>query len=412
MSEIYVGGTKVSVVLKIVLSDFCNESRDKREIACLVDQGHCVIVMAKSPINKYQIIEQDGYEVHFLPVDTKKSNGRRSIFKTAWTIFKWVKYARNIEPDCISGHDLIPLSIGYLSTLVMREKNRPILVYDSHELEMARKTKQPRNLIKLKLIMIIEKFLIKRSAFTIVVNDSIAEVLVKTYKLDKKPIVIRNIPKKWQINPIQCKQKRAEFCKLLSVPQDTFLLMFHGGISKGRGIVQIIQALTELERVAFIILGYGEDKEYYVVCTHELGVADKVLFLDAVPFDDLWKFIGAVDLSICIIENVCESYYLSLPNKLFEAIQSETPVIGSNFPEIAGIINDYGVGVTCNPNDVREIIEKIRYLQNNREILSLYKDNAKNAKEELCFEEEKSKLTQEYAKYLVKDKATGQCIHA
>lgn len=395
----------MSTVLKVVLSDFSNESRDRREITCLVEQGHHVIVMAKSPINKYKVINQDGYEVHFLPVDTKKTDGRRSIFKTTLTVFKWVKYARKIEPDCISGHDMIALTIGYLSTLLKNKLTRPILVYDSHELELARKTEQSRSLLELKLIMFLEKHLIKRSVFTIVVNDSIADVLVQTYKLDKRPLVVRNIPTQWQTNAKECQKKREEICELLSMSQDTFLLMFHGGISKGRGIGQVIQALTELENVAFIILGYGDDKEDYADYARELDVADRVLFLDVVPLVELWKYIGAVDLEVCLYENVCHNHYLSLPNKLFEAIQSETPVIGSDFPEIARIINDYDVGVTCNPDNIKEIIDKISYLQKNQEVLKRYKDNAKKAKQHLCFEEEKIKLAQEYAKYLVKYKA-------
>ena len=88
----------MSKVLKIILSDFSNESRDKREITCLVELGHHVIVMAKSTINKYEVIEHEIYDIHFLPVDTK-IHGRRTFYKTAITLFKWVKYSRNILPD-------------------------------------------------------------------------------------------------------------------------------------------------------------------------------------------------------------------------------------------------------------------------------------------------------------------------
>jgi hypothetical protein len=42
--------------------------------------------------------------------------------------------------------------------------------------------------------------LIKKSVFTIVVSDGIADELQKIYKMDNRPVVIRSIPNKWSID--------------------------------------------------------------------------------------------------------------------------------------------------------------------------------------------------------------------
>jgi len=386
-------------VLKIVLSDFSYESRDKREILCLIDMGHQVVVMAKSNNNEYQVIKQDGYEIHFLPTDTKKANGKRSIYKTIMTVINWIKYARNIKPDCISGHDLIPLTIGYLSTLFTFREKKPMLVYDSHEFEIGRNTASNNKLRKL-IISKVEKFLIKKCAFSIMVNDSIADEIQKRYSLKEKPIVVRNVPNIWKIDPEICQQKRKEIYNRFSISKDTYLLMFHGGIARGRGIGQVIKSLSELKNVAFVILGYGEAKKYYAAYARDLGVIDRVIFLDAVPLGELWEYIGAADLSICMPENICESYYLSLPNKLFEAIQSETPVLGSDFPEIARIINKYKIGVVVDPENVEQIINVIKMMIKDKELYNEFKINLKYVKNELCWEKEQRILKEAYARIL------------
>ena len=82
------------------------------------------------------------------------------------------------------------------------------------------------------------------------------------------------------------------------------------------------------------------------------GWTGRILFWPPVPIETLVNYVGAVDLELMPIEPIVQSHYYVLPNKLFESIQAETPLIASDLPEMQRIVAQYGVGLTCKPNDV------------------------------------------------------------
>ncbi len=126
-----------------------------------------------------------------------------------------------------------------------------------------------------------------------------------------------------------------------------------------------------------------------------LGIANRVIFIPAVPHEQLWMYTGMADIGLCNIDNVCLSYYYSLPNKLFEYIQALVPVVGSKFPEIEKIVEKYGVGETCNPEDPESIAFAIRSVIS-RHKEGFYTKNLSVAKKELCWENESKVLESAY----------------
>ena len=102
---------------------------------------------------------------------------------------------------------------------------------------------------------------------------------------------------------------------------------------------------------------------------------------------------------LATFEAITKSYYYSLPNKLFENIQSLTPVICSDFPEMRRIIKKYNIGLTCDPQDISEIARCILLLKEDKKLYEKLEENLKLAKKELCWEEEK-KILQEALKKL------------
>ena len=101
------------------------------------------------------------------------------------------------------------------------------------------------------------------------------------------------------------------------------------------------------------------------------NVEKRVLFMDAVKIQELYKYVGAVDVGMIIIENSCKSYYLCLPNKFFENIQSLTPVITSNFPELQKLTEQYQIGLCIDPADIHGIAAAIEEMRDNKEVVML-----------------------------------------
>lgn len=386
-------------VLKIDASEWQNESRDKRELTVCRELGMEAVVMAKgAPEDSFREDEVDGFKVYRFSTRPLGTARWLTPINRVLSLFLWGWKARKLRADIITGHDLPGLFVGYLSNLWNPHKAK--LVYDSHEFEIGRATQRSR--LHTWLIKHLERFLMKRCAFSIMVNDSIADEVQRIHRLKERPVVARNVPPYWELDPEATALVRSEFLRELGLPEETFLVMYHGMVGPLRGIENLLRAAALSPGTAVLVLGNGE--ETYLTSLRalcgELGIADRVLFHPAVPIEVLRNYVGAANIGTSLIMPTYKSYYLSLPNKFFENIQSLTPLIASDFPEMGKRVREYNIGLAVNPESVEEIAAAIRRMRDDREFYAACKENLKRAKEELCWEREKEALKRAYERLL------------
>lgn len=184
--------------------------------------------------------------------------------------------------------------------------------------------------------------------------------------------------------------------------EDKFLIMYHGGLMPERGIEGLIYTLTLNEGVYLFLLGNGTAN--YIADLNELakreGVRDRVCIHDAVDHNELWKYAGAADVGMITIRASWKSYYYMLPNKLFENIQAETPVICSNFPAVQKMVKTYQVGLTCDPEKTEDINRCIMRFKSDDKFYRDCMIHIREAKKELCWEREKEVLKDAYRRIL------------
>ena len=234
-------------VLKIVPNEFINESRDLRELSVLSSLNCDITVIAKESTTS----NNNGYNVIWLgtrPVYRliKNLNINRIV-----SIFVWAKSVRAQRADIISCHDIDALLIGWLSNCFKFKKS--YLVYDSHEFEYARNVKR-YGIVKF-LVKYLERFLMNRCAFSIMVNDTIADEVMKLHHLEKRPIVVRNIPDFNDVDMNIIKEMKISFKKEHNIQNAESLILYQGGVVHGRGIEKAIEALSYVENARFIVLG-------------------------------------------------------------------------------------------------------------------------------------------------------------
>ncbi len=376
------------LVLKIYCGDWENYSRDKRELSVCQELGMKTIVMSKGDVgDKYKKCEISGFQV--LKFSTRPVSLVPVCVNRFFSIFSWAHYARKLAPDIISGHDMWGLSIGWLSNCL--RKSKATLVYDSHEFEIGRNKK--RNRFQLWFITHMEGFLMKRCVFSIMVNDAIADEVQRIHKLEERPIVVRSTPTLWKIDAEVCSQKRKEMLSGMKEPKD-FLMMYHGGVMSGRGIETLLELVSKNSNVCAVILGNGEEKyqKSLRMLADNLGITERVVFLPAVPIEELWKYAGAADVGMILAPAVVKNHLYSLPNKFFENIQSETPVICPEYPAMKPIVDRYQIGLTCDPTNIESINSCVERLRTDKTFYQKCVENTRKAKQELCWEKEKKVL--------------------
>lgn len=179
--------------------------------------------------------------------------------------------------------------------------------------------------------------------------------------------------------------------------------MYHGVVMADRGIETLIKLIGMNHQIKGVILG-NEQVRGYIQKLKKLakkeGAYDRIYFHPAVPNDELVKYVGAADVGMILSAAICKNHLYSLPNKFFENIQSETPVICPDYPEMKRLVDHFQIGLTCNPTNIKSIHDCIERMRTDKDLYNRLKENTKLAKKELCWEKEKMGLEIQYKKLL------------
>lgn len=229
------------------------------------------------------------------------------------------------------------------------------------------------------IIAFIERIFIKFTDLVITTGEMDSEFLEEYYKLDSS-LVLRNLPR------FNKSENPFNYRKEFSLPEKSKILLYQGMILEGRGIVPIIEILSELPDTYFFLLGEGPFKDKFLKLADEKNVKSRIFFLGRKNQDELINFTAGADFGLSLIENISKSYYYALPNKLFEYIMAELPVISSNLPQMKKIIDKYNIGIVLDSFDKSYLIETINNFS--VESKNKYKNNCKIASIELNWDKE------------------------
>ena len=382
---------------KLMFQDIADSSRDKRELATAADRGWQILLLSPRPNMKPY---PAGAEVQVLPSLEVSARVPR-LLRYLRIVRNWLGYVRavsRVETDVLSCHDLPALRIGYVQNLLRAPARRVKLVYDAHEFEIGRNTNGKRGRLATWRIKQEEGFLMKRCAFSIVVNDSIADAVQQIHHLQQRPVVVRSTPRLSVRDEAAIAANRRAMLEAL--PGAEYLMMFHGNLVTARGIPDLIRAAARFPDVGLVLMGAQSDRKFAEELrqlAETCGVSDRVLFHPAVPAERLPDYIGAVDLELMPIEPVVRSHYYVLPNKFFESVQAEVPIVASDLPEMRRLIDRYEIGLCCQPNDVDDLCRCIETMRSDPAFYARCRENLKVAKQDLCWEKERNVLEQAFA---------------
>jgi len=275
-----------------------------------------------------------------------------------------------VKADVFLSNDLDTLPANYLASRIRRKK----LVYDSHELYTEAPELVHRALIR-KTWLFMEHLFLPKVKYAYTVCDSIAAYYHKRYAIEM--LVVRNVPfKLLELNS-----------KIQKNSHKT--IIYQGALNIHRGIERVIRAMPYLEGFKFLIIGNGDIEMELKTLVRKMHLEDCVTFIDRKPYSELIQYTLSADVGVSLEEHVGLNYYYSLPNKLFDYIQCQIPVVCSNFPETSTIVNKYQIGEVTNTTNCEELASIIKGAAENK---ALYAQGLKLAAQDLCWENEEKIL--------------------
>lgn len=369
--------------IHIYPSAFLNETRILKIVRSLrrasVFSNIVVIALWKEGLPRQEVLESGIEVIRVAPVIGARLVGKlgRVIKVLGWYIGVLLAL-KSRRVTCFNCHSLpvLPLSV------VVKWWKGCVLIYDPHELET-----ETAGLcgVRQRIARTLERGLIGFADAVCLVNRSIAEWYAARYHI-KQVWVVRNVPYRSEQDPVRTGALR----KAVGLSSEAQIFLYQGLLAPGRGVSLLIDAFARMPDRHLVFMGYGELEGRIREAAAQHA---NIHFITAVPPAQVKDYTVDADVGISLIENVCMSYYLCLPNKLFEYTVCGVPAVVSDFPEMSRFVNEYDCGwkVTPDSQALRRLVQSLTTAE-----LAAKRANTRGSDRLYCWQEEEKILLAMY----------------
>ena len=325
-------------IIVSITNDISTDQRVEKVCNTLLNAGYEILLIGKQNENSK-------------PLERNYSTKRISVFFKKGILF-YVEFNLKLffillftKKNMLLANDLDTLLPNYLVSLLQRKK----IVYDSHELfpEIPELVNRP---FAKKIWTVLEKTILPKLKNTYTVCNSIAAFYNDKYATDFKTII--NLPTKKEI-------VKTTFPFNYT---DEKIILYQGAINVGRGLELMIETMSFLENCIFVIIGDGDIFESLKEKAITKNLTHKVYFLGRKNPKELHKITPLANLGISIEEDLGLNYRFALPNKIFDYIQANVPILVSDLPEMKSVVLNYKVGEIVTNRDPKKLAHQIENL--------------------------------------------------
>ncbi len=295
--------------------------------------------------------------------------GVRQLLKVPQFWMASQRYLRDINPDIIHCHDFDTLPAGLFFGLL---HHTPV-IYDAHEYytELIRpRLRGITSWIIRKSITLLENIGARLASAVVTVDETLGAIYRKQ---NSRVFILGHYPVKRMAmlnNPVFT---RAEL-----------RMIYTGRLSTDRGILiyaSLLRKLLQLGIPARLTLAgaFTPESEKQIFFDYAKEIASAIDYLGWIPYEKISDIYLTADIGLVVLMPE-PRYVAAVPVKLFEYMASGLPVIASDFPFIAKIVNDAQCGLLIDPAaDITPIANRIADWYRNRAIPQAMGENGRQA---------------------------------
>lgn len=212
----------------------------------------------------------------------------------------------------------------------------------------------PQGLIQKVLIDAVkhqEKRLFKSVDKLVITSPKFYELHYKHLISSENAVYIPNIP---DIDAFEGYKKKQD---------GPFTVGFIGGIRYLKQMKMLVDSARDLN-INVIFAGAGGTSDEYVQITKYCENMNNVQFTGRYDYrKDIARLYGMVDCLYSVYDADNANVRIALPNKLYEAVYCELPIIVSKGTYLEEIVKEWGVGVSVGHTNISELKEELKKLR-------------------------------------------------
>lgn len=268
-----------------------------------------------------------------------------------------------IQPDLIHVHDVFMMGVAARAAHRAALRGRSMkIIYDAHEYIPGIPVTEPR---RIAAYVDLERTFIRDADRIITVSEPLAAWLQRDHRLIDRPDVVLNAPIE---SPLDSEVVGVR--DLLGLDADTPLLVYAGAVNRARGVATAVEGLSVLDGVHLALVARpGAITRELVSRAEELGVSDR---FHVVPYVDpefvpLYLQSATVGLSTLLR---APNYDIAVTNKFCEYISAGLPIVTSDTPAQADLVNTLSLGAVYRAGDITDFVRAIGQVLDDQERLT------------------------------------------
>ncbi|NLM44774.1 MAG: glycosyltransferase family 4 protein [Clostridiales bacterium] len=287
------------------------------------------------------------------------------------------------KPDIIHAGNLDMLFIASVYKYIFDKKVKIVYeVADLHKYAFVKRISSLRTLFAI-LLQKLEKRLTSGVSKLILTSPYFWEEYFSKFVTADKYLFIPNVPSK------------KIFGSYVRRVHNSFTIGFIGLIRYVDQLKMLIDAVGELdEDVKVFIAGSGPG--YKDILDYVKG-KDYVEMYGPYNYEkEIVNLYEKVDCVYAVYDTNLKNVRIALPNRLYEAIVCEIPIIAAKGTKLGQFIEENQIGVTVNDRSKEELKDVIINLINEKDMLLSYQQNCNKIKPNYYYEENSKKLLKVY----------------
>ncbi len=346
----------------------------------LIKAGHEVIMLTTSEKKMETEIERttiDGIKVIYVNVPYHNAMGvLRRFFSFVRFMLKSLTIAwkeNNIDLVIATS---TPLTVGFPALVLKKIKGIPY-IFEVRDLwpEVPIQMGALKNRFLIGLARWFERSVYNNAKHIIALSPGMRDGVLDQKIKEEKVSMIPNMSK---IDAFWPREKDVDLMQEMGLKRDSFKVVYFGAMGAANAMEYIYEATKQLRNdddIEFLFMGSGFWEPKLRKISHEDGLTH-LHFFGNIAMDRLSKIVNFSDVSLVTFSNL-PILSTNSPNKLFDSLSAGKAIIVNSPGWTKTMVEEHNCGVYVDGENPDDMVQKIRFLKKNPEIIA---DMGKNAR--------------------------------